>query len=89
MFYVYVLESQRGTRYVGFSTDLRQRLQEHNQGHNFSTKNRTWRCIYYEACTEKDDARRRELYFKTTQGRRALSTRLQVYLQKRRKPKLH
>ncbi|KKW44079.1 MAG: Excinuclease ABC subunit C [Parcubacteria group bacterium GW2011_GWA2_56_21] len=89
MFYVYILEDKKGEWYTGFTTDLRRRLQEHNQGRNFSTKKRVWHCIYYEACTEEVDARRRELYFKTSQGRRAVRTRLQVYLQKRRKPKLH
>lgn len=89
MFYVYVLENEKGDRYIGYSQDLRKRILEHNQGTNFSTKNHEWHCIYYEACTEREDARRREHYFKTTPGRRALRTRLQTYIQQRRKPKLH
>ncbi|HEY4514251.1 MAG TPA: GIY-YIG nuclease family protein [Candidatus Paceibacterota bacterium] len=90
MFYVvYVLEDKDGEFYTGFTTNLRKRLTEHNQGRSYSTRNRVWHCVYYEACIEEDDARRREHYFKTNQGRRALRTRLQVYLYKRRKPKLH
>ena len=89
MFYVYILEDQKGDFYTGFTTNLKRRLQEHNQGRTFSTKHRQWHCVYYEACTDENDARRREHYFKTNQGRRAVRTRLQCYLQKRRKPKLH
>ena len=82
MFYTYLLESEKGDFYAGFTANLRKRIAEHNQGRNVSTKRRSWRCIYYEACTDEEDARRRERYFKTTDGRRALRTRLKVYLYK-------
>ncbi len=84
MFYVYVLENKQGEHYIGFTTDLRKRLTEHNDGKNFSTKRRVWHCIYYEANLEASDARRREKYFKTNQGRRLLKRRLKDYLYKRR-----
>ena len=90
MFYVYVLEEEnKGSMYIGYSLDLKRRVQEHNQGLTKSTKGRTWHCIYFEGCLDQRDARRRELYFKTTAGRRALKTRLQGYLTTRRQPKLH
>ena len=89
MFYVYVLEDLNEKLYVGYSADLKRRVEEHNQGQNKATRNRSWRCIYYEACLDHVDARRREKYFKTTSGRRALKTRLQEYFGKRRQPKLH
>ena len=89
MFYVYLLENEQGETYAGYSADLRKRVVEHNQGRNFSTKRHSWRCIYYEACTEQEDARRRERYFKTTAGRRALRSRLKVYFYERRQPKSH
>lgn len=37
--------------------------------------------IYFEACTNQDDAQRREGYFKTTRGRRFLAKRLKSYYQ--------
>ncbi len=89
MFYTYLLENENGELYAGFTTDLRKRVVKHNQGSNFSTKNHSWRCIYYEACMNEEDARRRERYFKTTDGRRALRTRLKVYFYQRRQPKSH
>ena len=84
MFYVYVLEDESGEHYIGSTIDLRKRLKEHNQGRSFATKGHQWHCIYYEASLEESDARRREKYFKTTQGRRLLKRRVKDYLYKRR-----
>jgi putative endonuclease len=68
---------------VGYTTELRKRLKEHNQGLNRSTKTfRPWRLIYCEACLDKEDAKRRERYFKTTQGQRLLKRRLKEYFYK-------
>lgn len=81
MFYNYVLQSiERGEIYVGYTNDLKRRLVEHNKGLNLSTKRyRPWKIIYYEACLTESDARRREGYLKTTQGRRLLKRRLKDY----------
>jgi putative endonuclease len=69
--------------YIGYTSDLKNRIKEHNQGLNFSTKRYTpWEIIYYEACKEKTDARRREKYLKTTQGNRLIKRRIKDYLYK-------
>ena len=80
-FYTYVLESLRdGKHYVGFTHNLKQRLEEHNQGKNFSTKpRRPLKLIYCEGCLDEDDAKQREKYLKSTVGRRYLSRRLRHY----------
>ena len=74
MFYVYVLKSLKdGKFYIGFSADLRRRLQEHKLGGSKSTRSRLpFKLVYYEAHTSKDDARRREKYFKTSKGKSSL-----------------
>lgn len=84
-FYVYVLESLKdGKRYIGFTRDLRRRIEEHNGGKTFSTKfRRPFKLIYYEACLSEDDAKRREGYLKTTQGRRFLGLRLIDYVRQK------
>ncbi|QQG42984.1 MAG: GIY-YIG nuclease family protein [Candidatus Giovannonibacteria bacterium] len=84
MFYVYVLESIKNSKlYIGYTNDLRKRLDEHNRGLNFSTKPfRPWRLIYYEACLNKVDAGRREKYLKTNIGARMLKRRLKEYFYK-------
>ncbi|MBI2112994.1 MAG: GIY-YIG nuclease family protein, partial [Candidatus Wildermuthbacteria bacterium] len=62
------------------TNNLAQRVEEHNQGLNFSTKSaKPWKCIYYEACINEQDAKRRENYLKTTQGNRMLKQRLKEY----------
>jgi len=86
MFYVYVLESKNNVElYIGYTSDLAKRVKEHNSGKNKSTKRYIpWKLIYYEACINMNDAKRREKYFKTTQGRRLLKRRLKDYFYFRR-----
>lgn len=85
MFYTYVLESRKnGELYIGYSNDLVKRLKENNQGFNKSTKRYLpWELIYYESCLNIKDAKRREHYFKTIQGRRLLKRRLKEYFYSR------
>lgn len=55
-------------------------MEEHERGLNFSTKFRLpFKLIYYEGCRNQEDAKRREKYLKTTQGRRFLGLRLKCY----------
>ncbi len=84
MFYVYILKSEKNQElYIGYTSDLKRRIKEHNQGLNFSTKRYIpWAIIYYEACIEESDARRREQYLKTTQGNRLIKRRIKDYLYK-------
>lgn len=86
MFYVYCLESEKFDElYFGYTNNLKKRFKEHNQGLNFSTKRyKPWKVIYYEACVDEDDAKRREKYFKTTQGNRLLKRRLKEYFYKKK-----
>ena len=80
--YVYVLRSLRDTNlYVGFTTDLRQRVEAHNGGRVDSTRTRTpFELIYYEACRSRQDATRREKYLKSAWGKRFLKNRPSSYL---------
>jgi putative endonuclease len=82
MFYIYLLESEKNKEfYIGYTSDLKKRLTEHNKGLNFSTKRYLpWKLIYYEACIKISDAKRREKYLKTTQGGRLIKRRIKDYL---------
>lgn len=84
-YYVYVLESlQDNKRYIGYTNNLKRRLTEHNKGLNFSTKFKLpFKLIYFEGCLNINDAKRRESYFKTTQGRRFLGLRLKEFTDKK------
>lgn len=80
MHYVYLLQSGNH-HYVGYSTDLKRRLAEHNNGQNTSTiAHIPWSLVFYEAYLNEDDALRRERYLKTTQGRQALRRMLRSHL---------
>lgn len=80
-FYIYVLESLKDNhRYIGYTNSLKRRLEEHKEGLSFSTKFRLpFKLIYFEGCLNEQDAKRREHYLKTTQGRRFLGLRLLEY----------
>jgi len=75
MFYVYVLKSKKkeGQLYVGYSSNLKNRIAAHNAGKSPSTKPYIpWELIFYEAYKSTVDAKRREIYLKTTKGRKAI-----------------
>ena len=81
LYWVYILLSlSDNKRYIGFTTGLKLRLKEHFEGRVFSTKyRRPLILMYAECCLNEADARRREKYFKTTDGRRFLAKRLKCY----------
>ncbi|NIR50397.1 GIY-YIG nuclease family protein, partial [candidate division KSB1 bacterium] len=58
MHYVYVLMSLKdGQFYTGYTSDLRKRLVEHNDGESKSTMHRRpLTLIYFEGCLNKRDA---------------------------------
>jgi putative endonuclease len=62
MFYVYLLLSKKDEKfYIGYSGDLKVRLQEHLNGEVESTKHRRpLKLIYYEAYFNEEMARERE-----------------------------
>mgnify|MGYP001611563129 CR=1 FL=1 len=65
---------------MGYTSNLRRRIEEHNSGKSLATKaRRPLVLIYYEACLNKEDAENRESYFKSTIGRRFLSKRLRNF----------
>jgi len=83
MFYTYVLLSEKDEKfYVGFTKDLRERLEKHKTGIVKSTANRRpLKLIYYEACLDERDAIKREKYLKSGFGRRFLRNRLESFLE--------
>lgn len=76
--FTYVLESKLdGKKYIGCTSDLEQRLKQHQNGEVASTKHRRpLKLIYFEACLDKYLAYKREKYFKTGFGRRFLKDRI-------------
>jgi predicted GIY-YIG superfamily endonuclease len=57
VFYVYMLKNPKsGALYYGFSTNLRQRFEEHQK----MPKHAGWTLVYYKAYLNERDARDRE-----------------------------
>jgi len=82
MYYVYILKSSKdGKLYTGRTNKLQQRLNQHLKGLVKSTKNRRpLKIIFYEAFKDKSDTIRRESYFKTSKGKKALRLMLRESL---------
>jgi putative endonuclease len=81
-FYVYVLRSLLDHNfYVGYTSDLDNRLNQHQMGIVQSTKaRRPLELVYREGCLDRGDATRREKYLKTAWGKRYIKNRLRNYL---------
>ncbi len=82
MNYIYILQSLKDKQfYVGYTIELKNRIEKHNKGLVLSTKNRMpFKLLYYEGCINKDDAIKREKYLKTSWGKRYIKNRLKNYL---------
>jgi putative endonuclease len=74
VFFVYVLRSQRdGALYIGLTQDVARRLQQHNRGHQRSTRVRQpFALVLSERFETRDAARAREKYYKSGFGREIL-----------------
>ncbi len=76
-FTVYVLKDEAGKLYKGCSNNLERRLIQHKRGHTITTaKMRHLSVVYKEEFISFDEARKREVYFKTAAGRRFLKQKL-------------
>lgn len=80
-YYVYIIQSIKyEDLYIGYTSDIKERLKNHNKGFNVSTKSHLpWYLVHYEAYRSDKDAKRREKYLKTNQGGRLLKRMLKEY----------
>lgn len=62
MYYTYVLKGKSNPSfYIGYTADLKKRLELHNSGNVDATrKGRPWTVIYYEAFSDQQSAMDRE-----------------------------
>jgi len=74
MYYFYVLKSEKDNRlYKGFAKDVGKRVAEHNSGKVIATKNRRpFYLIYTEEFIDKEDAIKKEKYYKSYTGGKKL-----------------
>lgn len=81
-FCTYVLFSEKDAMlYVGYTSDINRRLQQHHSGNVKSTAYRQpLKLIFCECYLFEKDARNREQYLKTTAGKRAIKLMLRSTL---------
>ncbi len=71
MYHVYILQSQKDSGfYTGLTKDLSRQIREHNGGNVQATKaRRPFVLLYSEEYASRDEARIREKFLKTGEGR--------------------
>ncbi len=72
MFFVYVLISEsKGRRfYVGLTSDVEKRVDEHNARRTKSTKAYIpWKLFFFESFNTRKEAREKEKYYKSGSGK--------------------
>jgi len=72
MYYVYLIKSKKevGQHYVGYTTDLKQRIKDHNSGKSvYTNKFRPWVLLCYFAFQDKKIALNFESYLKSGSGK--------------------
>ncbi len=84
MFWIYLLEcAEDNSWYIGYTSDLRRRILEHQTKHGARTTRRKegWKLIYCEGYVNKLDAQGRERFLKSGSGRTYLKKQLRNYLE--------
>ena len=74
-FFVYMLKSvqKKSITYVGYTKDLKNRIELHNSGKGAKfTRGRKWKLIYKEKISTKNQAISREYYIKNNRKLRNL-----------------
>ena len=70
--------------YIGYTTDLRKRFDQHNNGESLATKPfKPYKLIFYEAFLNRKDAKSREEYLKSGWGWRSVKKLLKNYLERK------
>ena len=72
MFYCYILKSSvDGSFYKGQTENIENRLKQHNSGKSeYTSRKGPWKLVYLEEFITREEAMKRERYFKSAAGRR-------------------
>lgn len=78
MYFVYVLQDKNGNLYKGFTNNLAKRFRDHKSKNGCRTTSmmNDLKIVYSEEFESQKDARAREVYLKTSAGRRFLKSNL-------------
>jgi len=80
MYYVYILRSIKtpGASYIGYTGDLNSRVAHHNSPHNlgYTKRHAPWEIESYIALSDERDAKKFEVYLKSSSGKAFMKKRL-------------
>ncbi len=80
-YFVYILLLSNKQLYTGFTANLKERLLQHqNEKVKSTIHRRPLKLIHYEVYLKESDARRREKFLKTTEGKRLLKMQIRDLL---------
>ena len=80
MYYVYVLQnSANKSLYIGYTSNLKRRIEGHMSGDTKTTKRGVYKIIYFEGYQNKADALGREKFLKGGSGRKYINKQLSHY----------
>lgn len=79
MYYVYILKSESSSHfYTGQTDSLNDRLEYHNSGKvTWSKRYAPWKLYYFEKFQSREEALKREKYFKSHAGRNWLKKKFE------------
>jgi len=74
MFYLYIIYSEKLDKfYVGYSSDLKERLRKHNSSNkSFTGNSNDWKIVYTEEYKSKNDVMFREKQIKKWKSRKLI-----------------
>ena len=81
MFFTYILQSQKDLSfYIGFTSNLDQRLEQHNNATSgYTSTKKPWKMVYYEIFDLQSDARKRELAIKNKKSRKYIEYLIETW----------
>lgn len=81
MYYVYILKSLKNNeKYIGYSTNLKERLKQHNRKQsNYTSYHGPYKIIWYSAFIDKEKAQNFEKYLKSSSGFAFTNKRLVLF----------
>lgn len=84
MYFIYIIENKAKSRYIGFTSNIKKRITDHNSGKGTQTTKRSgkWKLIYLEGYLDKKDALGREQFLKSGFGNRFIKKQLNNYFER-------
>lgn len=79
MYSVYILRNSQGTYYVGYTSNLQERIARHNNGRSeFTSRYNEWELAHEEQFKSKSEAIKREKFIKSRKSRKFVDSLINI-----------